>query len=432
MSGSVFKRILTISLWMAVMLGSLTPAWALLPQTRYYEILYFQTMSRSPTPEEACAKMCSSPGYGFNTGCSVEFFAPVDSVPIEPASKVTIGHCRFMHDPGIGGIRGRDVHTIADFIDTGFSCPTNSSPVNGGQCQCNASFQEVGGQCVLGQLSLSLHNLGGEVEPSGTTAGDGHSTRAAFVQVTNTQTGSPEFGVPVKITVEVEANSGGHNHHDAKRPKGTLSGPACGPAAQPHSCVMATTDGDGKAYFTFTAPQPSGTHTFTATCTSQGCSSQATGKIDVKVAGLVAIPASSFYTLTETDGTVIGATNRHTDNHYLTKEAANNLWRMAVSYQVEQPFRLQSAAPPLLHLNDASLVWGGKFDIAGHWTSGSHAEHRRGTVIDIRANSNAGAIAAGNFKKFIALAAFYGTHAKIHNPGEISQHFHVRLLGRSE
>ena len=98
---------------------------------------------------------------------------------------------------------------------------------------------------------------------------------------------------------------------------------------------------------------------------------------------------------------------------------------------------------PLLRLNDASLIWGGKFDISGKWT-GDHKEHRRGDVIDIRANQLDTAIPESRFEKFKKIAAKNGgASADLHCnlpysrtcPGCIldnrpNRHFHVYLLGR--
>ena len=103
----------------------------------------------------------------------------------------------------------------------------------------------------------------------------------------------------------------------------------------------------------------------------------------------------------------------------------------------------------MLHLNDASLVWGGKFDIdaaypwigtypanhpdpllAGKPTP--HVEHRRGVVIDIRANNDVTAIPRANEAAFIGIVANAGAEAKIHSPNSpTNRHFHVRLLGAS-
>ena len=87
---------------------------------------------------------------------------------------------------------------------------------------------------------------------------------------------------------------------------------------------------------------------------------------------------------------------------------------------------------PVLHLNDASLERGGYFDIQYLWNRGEHAEHRRGTVIDIRANNLPGAIPRGDFKDFELVARKYGAVARLHKQNSDKQHYHVRLFGRAE
>lgn len=193
-----------------------------------------------------------------------------------------------------------------------------------------------------------------------------------------------------------------------------------------------TTSSDGTAQFTFNAPQASGTHSFTATCVSPACTNSASGNIDVKVDGLWPIPASAYYSLTE-DGSskVIGSTTDHPSNHYLHSVASMQLWQLAGDYY---NYQIQNgvATPTLLHLNDASLKWGGVFDLDADWVP-DHKEHRRGTVIDVRANSNSGAIPPELFKKFIEMATRLGIDPHLEYIGDtVNQHFHVRLLNRKE
>jgi hypothetical protein len=234
--------------------------------------------------------------------------------------------------------------------------------------------------------------------------------------VTNQDGGVPSQPIPVSVKVDVDPTSGGHDHGEAyaKRDKGAIS----------------PTGGANLLNITFTSTEVSGTHIITATCDLCTNGPQ-TAKADVKVDGLEIIPSSPFYVF-------IGETDKHTDNHYLTREAAAVLWRIAVSYQVEQQFKLQDPAtgkftviPPVLHLNDASLKWGGLFDIPGKWMN-PHAEHRRGTVVDVRANNLDTAIPSQNFKEFESLAADFGADAHFESPSIERRHVHLRLLGREE
>ncbi len=275
-------------------------------------------------------------------------------------------------------------------------------------------------QCVF---TISLSG-GTEVEPS---KGGDKSTLPfiATIKDQNKQLVTNPFTVRVSVKVE-DPKSGGHEHGDSTRPRGGIAN--VGNCESDGECWWDQTN-NGAVVFNFNAPEASGTHTITATC--DGCSNTATKTVDVKVVGLEVTPSSPFYVF-------IGETDKHTDNHYLTPEAAAVLWRIAVSYQVEQQFKLQDPAtgkftvtPPVLHVNDASLKWGGKFDLSGRW-AGPHYEHRRGTVIDIRANTQETAIPDVNFDKYILLADRYGVDALLEEPDINRRHFHLRLLNREE
>lgn len=235
--------------------------------------------------------------------------------------------------------------------------------------------------------------------------------------VTKQGGGAPSQAVPVSVKVEVDPTSGGHDHGEAiaTRPKGSVS-PATG------NTVL---------LFTFTATPVSGKHTITATC-DLCVNKTATAEVQVKVKDLTSLTSSSAFALV---GGEPG--KKHTDNHYLAAEAKGRLEDIIKKYNLAYP------KGPLLRLNDASLEWGGKFDILGNW-GGAHAEHRRGVVIDIRANLDATAIPEIRFFDFEDIAARHGAQAELHCSKEFSKyivgciadsgsnrHFHVRLLGEN-
>jgi hypothetical protein len=167
------------------------------------------------------------------------------------------------------------------------------------------------------------------------------------------QANTPQNGVAVNISLKVDPTSGGHEHGDSTRPRGKLSSTACLSDA---TCLPITTKGSGVASFSFDAPEASGKHTITASCDK--CSNTETTKIDVKVDGLTQIPASSYYALQDSQGIVIGSrTGWHTNNHNLTNSAAGQLEQLAKIYHQKFP------NDPVLYLNDASLPWGGVYDI---------------------------------------------------------------------
>lgn len=173
----------------------------------------------------------------------------------------------------------------------------------------------------------------------------------------------------VGLEVDVTPNSGGHEHHDANRPKGTLSR------------LQGTTDANGEVKVVFTAPEPAGLHNIKATCTD--CSkSPATKEIKVWIPNLVPIDpnplrsadGSFLYSLTSVDATHQGDGRYHHNQYWLTDGARSNLNDLL--------FKFADAGWGTVALNDASLYWGGRYDIKGNWTK-PHAGHRTGEEIDI-------------------------------------------------
>jgi len=308
------------------------------------------------------------------------------------------------------------------------------------------------GQCEEHNYTLTLTSDKPNIEPSGTTAGDGNSSATLTITVIDQSTKQgPTKPVQVKLVAH-KPTDGGHDHDDPSRPRGGLNGMEC---TTDDPCVTLSFNG-GVATQTvnFKAPIVSGKHSFSATCDKCGNSPQ-TANLEVKVEGLKPIPASTFYALTEPTGDVIGARSGwHTANHYLMPDAAAILWRIAVSYNVEQAFKLRDpitkkllrdaqnkpVSAPVLHLNDASLPWGGVYDICARPTAciqgvvrwdPDHYEHRRGSVVDVRANSDTTAIPVANFVKLERLAARYGARAKLESSGT-NRHYHLRLFNRKE
>ncbi len=246
----------------------------------------------------------------------------------------------------------------------------------------------------------------------------------------------------VKLELTVDADSGGHHQHSSDRPKGTLqSGVMTG------EIITGSTSTNGFV-FTFKAPEPAGDHKITASCTDgKNCKPEGSDTVWVGVKNLVPIPNAtdpSGYQLY----TLIGQDGFHPNNHYLTSDALARLTILAGRYRDVFPNN------PALHLNDASLERGGVFDInfapytdkkgvyhsrtpggvPGSWWVAPHAEHRRGMVIDIRANGEDGSIPVDeeHFEAFEEIAQSLGTDAEIHSPGTSNQHYHVRLMGVAE
>jgi hypothetical protein len=227
---------------------------------------------------------------------------------------------------------------------------------------------------------------------------------------------NPVAGVIVHIKVEALSFSGGHYHtndHDVLR-TGKLSG------IGPEIIATTPTGPNGVFNFTFNAPLVAGTYKFTAWCENKQCTSQGVNTMDVKVDGLIPLPPSvNFFQ-------EIGQTGKHDDNHYLTPAAIDKAQTLA--YYYKDPF----ADYPLLRYNDASLVWGGVFDLDGDWQP-PHSEHARGVVIDVRANHLPDAIPVKNYKMFEKLVTQkIGGNYLHESVGTTNEHFHVRLLKKAE
>jgi hypothetical protein len=125
---------------------------------------------------------------------------------------------------------------------------------------------------------------------------------------------------------------------------------------------------------------------------------------------------------------LIGSTGKHAANHYFTETASNALQRMLSVFS--------KFGWGVVGVNDSSLIWGGRFDIAGAW-GGSHQEHRNGQEVDISFYNPGGILPAARQKVYDDLLAAQGVatpevlwHLQ-DNPGTGSKaHFHVYLLGQ--
>lgn len=256
------------------------------------------------------------------------------------------------------------------------------------------------------------------------------------VTVENQDHQPPKNPVQVKISLKVDHKSGGHDHGDSTRPRGGINSKDC---VSDDTCVTLSIGGPGSSgstSITFNARDASGEHTIAATCDKCSNGPQE-AKVDVKVKESQQ-PDWDTITASPTEYALIGGETgkTHHDNHYLTGKARENLLALVDEYNKAFP------SGPLLQLNDASLVWGGRFDINGKW-SGAHSNHRRGVVIDIRANQDVTAIPQARFDQFEAMAKKSGAYADLHcafsgkyicpacllDTGP-NRHYHVRLLGQ--
>lgn len=274
--------------------------------------------------------------------------------------------------------------------------------------QSTSNFYLTGAACVTLQwdtpTSLAL-SLAGPVQtvPDKTS---GASKINLMAKVTD-GTG-PKPGVQLSFTIDVKANSGGHDHDDTTRPKGTLS------------ALQGVTDANGEVKITFTAPEAAGIHTITVTCTS--CSPAKVNKeIQVKVPGLVEMLPDTAKPATYT---LVGATGNHKSNHWFTANSVVTLGKVA-----DAMFKTGWGA---VGVNDGSLMWGGLFDIKGGWRP-SHHEHRVGTEVDLSVTNPRKVTDQQKEKTYDMLCKKDNTGFSIqtlwHQDDGYPEHFHMYLDG---
>jgi hypothetical protein len=227
----------------------------------------------------------------------------------------------------------------------------------------------------------------------------------------------PKAGVAVTFKVDVIEKTGGHGHHDANRPKGSV--PASG-----------VTDANGEIKLTFQATEVAGSHNITATCDS--CSNKTVvKKVDVLVPDLQPISANPprnpdgtyAYALTSDDPTHVGTSGgRQRGEYYLTQQAILNLEGLVRAFRSE--------GWGIVAFNDASLNWGGLYDISNNWHP-SHWEHREGEEIDISFQRAGNVIdddkANAFYKKFCEDKKAQFPFSILHHYVK-KKHFHVRLV----
>jgi hypothetical protein len=204
------------------------------------------------------------------------------------------------------------------------------------------------------------------IRPSGIIAGINGADPpipVADTQATVTvSTNPPTSGQNVTLSVVDDSSDGlaggWHIGHTGVRPVGTLSS------------TSGTTDQNGTFTAVYTAPIFSGNRRFRATM--NGVTKDV--GIGVFINGLQELPDGSGYDR-------VGQTATHPVNLWGTATAVASLPLIASDYMAMFPGSAN------LRFNDMSLPSGGKFDIAGDWGNGSHAEHRVGRNCDISSSN---------------------------------------------
>lgn len=238
------------------------------------------------------------------------------------------------------------------------------------------------------------------------TSAGATSTIPLTAKVTSAST--PQQGVALSFSVDVIANSGGHEHHNAARPKGTFN------------AVQGTTDTKGEVKVTFTAPEVAGIHTIKVTCAT--CSnSPITKEIQVKVPNLVEMLPDTARPATYT---LVGANGNHKSNHWFSSASVVTLGKVADA--------MFKTGWGVVGVNDGSLTWGGLFDIKGGWTP-SHHEHRVGTEVDLSVTNPRQITDEQKKKAYAELCkknnAAFSIQTLWHQDDGYPEHFHMYLDG---
>jgi hypothetical protein len=224
----------------------------------------------------------------------------------------------------------------------------------------NSVFWEVSSYSMP-LFKITVVPANGAVESSSTITSLEPDATVALVARVVDQNGQLVPNVNVRLEATAVANSGGHSHHDANRPNGSLGGSGGTPN------VVTGNTGTTGFVFGFTAAEISGSHEIAATCTD--CTQDGPDTVRVMVSGLQELGPGADYDL-------IGQTTPHPENHYGTASLIASLRILAQAYAKAFPGNR-------LAYNDMSLEFGGLFDIAAGWRP-PHRSHRLGTDVDLR------------------------------------------------
>jgi hypothetical protein len=253
---------------------------------------------------------------------------------------------------------GHTVEVCGDNAGSGFMTAfvryEESYGYDGRDCYDNNNQYAVADGQILDVFDLNLEFSPSEVQPSGT---------GGTSQTTVTLHTTPHAaGVNVSFSVQAQGD-GGHVNHSGSRPLGTFTN------------ASGNTDASGNYSTTFNASAFGGSVNIRATVQGQ----TATNKVlEVRIADLGTIATTQ-------DWNLVGATNTHPDNHYGTATLNVGLAASARDY-TDIYYGIGNHAPDAdrLKFNDMSLINGGKFEIAGTWsTMTAHDEHRLGQNCDV-------------------------------------------------
>lgn len=318
----------------------------------------------------------------------------------------------------------------APYCPVGYSLYRFDVAINWYTCLRHGPHEEL-------QYQVKLSPLAGVTE-SGTTlvsVKPGETTENLVAKVYDNN-GQVVPNAKVKLVVDVQPYSGGHQHDEGRHSNsvnenrvGKLAPVGLGTVTENGKILTGSTGSNGLR-FTFKAPASAGDHKITASCTDgKNCTLQGPDTVWVGVKNLIPLPdQNSIYRL-------IGQNQQHPDNHYLKFTALNRATVFAAFYHAKYP------NTAVLYLNDASLERGGVLDLSLDWKS-PHFEHCYGTVIDIRANGVEGAlnISSDNdpmIEKLKEIGRIAGVEPDFEIPKDKEgnrlwnlRHFHTYLMGQ--
>lgn len=284
-------------------------------------------------------------------------------------------------------------------IQAGYPAPSPSpTPV-----PCNEGGE---GACRKTRIAMAVEPSA--IRPSGVRGG---ANRAGVgVCAYDAYTGADVPGVTIELDLarlpEIR-NTGGHIDamHVGARPLGRLA------------ATRATTGKDGCVSLQYRPSHISGMVAVRAA----GAGQTVTKYLAVMVPGLAPLQDGLHYGR-------IGSRPTHPDNHWGTPGTVLGLKLIADDYS----FRYYGPDPipetRKLRYNDLSLIWGGKFDLAGNWsTRGGHVEHREGINADVRCCVEPGFVPHERRAALRDIFNRRGSTRTLDETGSANPHWHLRF-----
>ncbi len=256
------------------------------------------------------------------------------------------------------------------------------------------------------QSSIHLDVVPSFIKPSNLPAGDGGGNTATVRLCT--RPARPNENVAFRLVFRpAHANSGGHVDylHTGQRPLGKLAN------------GTGRTGSNGCFSTTYTASHISGTVGVDGTAVGLSTGTE----FGVGVQGLVEIPPGVNY------GRIINDT-AHPVNLAVTSAALTSLVNIANQYK--QEFYGNNPIPDndKIHYNDASLPFGGKFEMAATWSNtGFHFEHRVGKNVDVRCCRNPGNIPRDRRVRLGRIFFEHGSTETQDKTNTLTPHWHLRF-----